>query len=778
MNNYDFSTLNDKEFEQIAKDLLNAKHNLGLQDFKIGKDKGVDLRFSTSKNNNSVVAQVKHYVGSGYPQLKHTLIFIELEKIKKLRPDRYIVVTSLPLSAIQKDEIKEALDPYILNSNDIFGQEDLNGILTEFKEIEKNYFKLWFSSITVLTAVINNAIEGRTKYMLERIKEKIPFYVVTKKLNNANKILQKEKLLLITGQPGIGKTTLAEIILFDRAKNGFKIYKVENISEAESVISLNPDEIQLFYFDDFLGANYFEIINAHKTETQLTNFVERVKTTPNKYLILTTRTVILNQAIERYEKINHSKLGNQQFEIKLLDYNKYEKALILYNHLYFRKFREELLDSIITDKFYNVIIQHKNYTPRIIEFITDKARIEKLTPITYRQFVMNNLHNPKEIWRYSFINQIEYLDKCLLLTLFTFENDSFESSLISAFESRMQFEKVEHNQIITANQFHESIKILLNGFILSSLYDTVPQVRGYRYINPSLTDFLIGYVNDSFPERKSIVSSIIYVEQLSRFNPDKNIIPLEKELQIIIRDKISNGELYILESYNKSFTENKRQAIYLEVLCKYCHLVNTDTLLLEYFIKILFTESWSNIFSKIEYLLLNLGDAPQTFSYIKENFIVIIEKMMYSISDYKNAVQIPSLFEKYEHDYDGYTEGSVGGFQNVIAMVESVLQASEVYLRDQHEDDIKDIDEVSNLYDEIQTLEQDLLADLFPNSSIEHDFHVEMDYSFWKRKVDENVTKSEMESSKFDNYEDYYNEGMHESSNEDNAIDDLFTKSD
>lgn len=549
MNNYDFSTLNDKEFEQITKDLLNAKYKLGLQDFRVGKDKGVDLRFSTSKNSNSVVAQVKHYIGSGFPQLKHTLIAKELDKIIKLNPDRYIVVTSLKLSATQKDELKKALNPYILNSNDIFGQEDLNGILTEFKEIEKTYFKLWFSSITVLNSVINNAIEGRTKYMLERMKEKIPFYVVTKKLDDANKILQKEKLLLITGQPGIGKTTLAEIILFDRAKNGFKIYKVENITEAEDVISPNPDDKQLFYFDDFLGANYFEIINAHKTETQLTSFIERVKTTPNKYLILTTRTIILNQAIERYEKISHSKIANQQFEIKLIDYNKYEKALILYNHLYFRKVRKELLESIIADKFYNVIIQHKNYTPRIIEFITDKARIEKLTPTTYRQFIVNNLNNPKEIWRYSFNNQIEYLDKCLLLTLFTFENDSFESSLIEAFESRMQYEKIEHNQIITANQFHESIKILLNGFISSSLYDTLPPVRGYRFINPSLTDFLIGYVFDSYPERKSIISSLVYVEQLSRFNTDKKIIPLEKELQIIIRDKISKGELYILESY-------------------------------------------------------------------------------------------------------------------------------------------------------------------------------------------------------------------------------------
>ena len=196
---------------------------------------------------------------------------------------------------------------------------------------------------------------------------------------------------MITGQPGIGKTTLAEIILFERAKNGHRIYKVENIKEAEDVISTNDDEKQLFYFDDFLGANYFEIVNAHKTETQLTAFVERVKNTPNKYLILTTRTVILNYAIKKCEKISHSKLANQQFEIKLTDYSKFEKALILYNHIYFRGIGEDLHHSILNEKFYKTIIQHKNYTPRIIEFITDNSRIEKLSapaylPIHFKQF--------------------------------------------------------------------------------------------------------------------------------------------------------------------------------------------------------------------------------------------------------------------------------------------------------------------------------------------------------------------------------------------------------
>lgn len=776
MNNYNFSTLNDKDFEQISKDLLNAKHKLELQDFKVGKDKGTDLRFSTSSNNNSIVVQAKHYIGSGFAQLKHTLLIKELDKVKILKPDRYIVVTSLPLSASQKDELKVVLSPFVLTSNDIIGQEDLNGYLSEFKEIEKRYFKLWFSSINVFNAVIHNAIEGRTKYLLEKIKDKIPFYVVTKKLKDANKILQKKKLLLITGQPGIGKTTLAEIILFERAKNGHKIYKVEDIKEAEDVISPNDDEKQLFYFDDFLGANYYEIVNAHKTESQLTAFVERVKNTPNKYLILTTRTVILNHAIEKYEKINHSKLANQQFEIKLTDYSKLEKAKILYNHLYFRGIGEDLHNSILNEKFYKTIIQHKNYTPRIIDFITDNSKIEKLSAPAYLQFILNNLNNPKEIWRYSYNNQIEYLDRCLLLTLFTFENSSFESSLITAFENRLEYEKTEHNQIINTNQFNESVKILLNGFITSILYDTKPPVRSFLFINPSLTDFFIGHVADSFPERKSIISSLTFVEQLNRFNPEKSLIPLEKELQIIIRDRISKSKIKILEADTKYFTENKEHAIMLEALCKYCHEVNIDTLLLKHFKQISFTESWRSILQKIVYVLLHLGDAPQTYNYINEYFIKLIEKIMDSIDESDNAKQIPILFDKYEHSYADYKK-SDEGFQNLISVIESVLQSSEDDLKSEREDDIKNIDEVTDIYNEIYSLERELKYELFPNETFDHDFGVGIDNKYWKNKIEENIVRAAKNDEMNDDYdEDHYRETIFESINEENAIDDLFTK--
>lgn len=749
MNNYDFSTLNDKEFEEISKDLLNSKFKLELQSFRNGRDKGIDLRFSSLKNDNSIIVQVKHYLKSGYSLLKSTIKNDELKKIPNLKCERYILVTSLDLSVGQKDELKKILTPFVKSTNDIIGQNDLNDYISEFKEIEKKYYKLWLSSTTILQTILNNAIESRTKYFLSQLDQKIKYYVVTNKIDEANEILKREKILLITGQPGIGKTSLAEIILFERAKDGFKIYKVENIKEAEDVISPDDKEPQIFYFDDFLGANYSEILNSHKTETQLTNFVERIINTPNKYIILTTRTVILNYATEKYEKISHSSINNRHFELKLTDYTKYEKALILYNHFYHKNVNKELYDVILYEKFYLEIINHKNYTPRIIEFITDSTKIKNFTENQYHQFILNNLNNPKEIWRYSFNNQIEHLDKCLLLTLFSFGNELNETLLQNAFEMRLKFEKTQHNQIIGINQFNNSIKILLNGFITSLLYNyDKSQNRYYKFINPSLADFLINYLAESFSERKSIISSITFLEQLNRFDPAKSIIPFEKELQLILIDKIEKKEIVELKLAN-----NKVFAKILSTISIYCKNVNTDKLVCEYLNKIDYKESWDyTIFLDFKRTIENLEDSPLSFEFIQTNFLEIIENLIDLIDDELYSTDIILLFEKYEIDYQDYLK-TPRGKNKISELIQNIVSVTEENYRDNIKDEVDDFSKIEDIYSEINDIKKNLFETLAVEGIINDSFDVEIDKSYWEERIDENLFKIQCREAERYEYE-------------------------
>lgn len=112
---------------------------------------------------------------------------------------------------------------------------------------------------------------------------------------------------------------------------------------------------------------------------------------------------------------------------------------------------------------------------------------------------------------------------------------------MEAFESRLQYEKTHHNQIVSANQFQETIKILLNGFIVSTITDLKTAAREYSFINPSLADFIIGHVKESYQERKAILSSIVFIDQLNRFDPDTLRLPVDDGLQQIIFQRLHRG---------------------------------------------------------------------------------------------------------------------------------------------------------------------------------------------------------------------------------------------
>jgi len=120
--NYNLEVLNDKEFEDLSKDLLEEELDIPLQNFKTGKDGGIDLRYS-SHNLNEIIIQAKAYTKSKYANLKATLKQ-ERQKMDKLSPSpqRYILTTTCTLSPPEINEIVDIMSPYILSAQDIYGR--------------------------------------------------------------------------------------------------------------------------------------------------------------------------------------------------------------------------------------------------------------------------------------------------------------------------------------------------------------------------------------------------------------------------------------------------------------------------------------------------------------------------------------------------------------------------------------------------------------------------------------------------------------------------------
>ena len=138
MPNYDFQILQHNEFEHLTRDLLQKKEGVFVESFTPGSDSGIDLRFAKVKGDVAIV-QAKCY--KDYALLKRVLQK-EVDKVKQLDPNRYIISTSVGLTPQNKVEIQTLFSPFIRSTEDILGKDDLNNLLGLYPEIEKQYYKL------------------------------------------------------------------------------------------------------------------------------------------------------------------------------------------------------------------------------------------------------------------------------------------------------------------------------------------------------------------------------------------------------------------------------------------------------------------------------------------------------------------------------------------------------------------------------------------------------------------------------------------------------------
>lgn len=487
---YTFETLSPNDFEILTRDLLQKELSLTLESFKSGRDNGIDLRYSQNKEND-IIIQCKHYQGSTFNDLIKTMKR-EVEKIKELSPERYILVTSLPLTPKNKEKIIEILEPYITRNSDIYSQNDINNLLQKFPEVEKNTFKLWMTSTNVLERLFHSGTYNKSEFKLENIKEKIKIFVPNPSLDKANKILEENNFVVISGAPGVGKTTLADMIIWQYVSQGYEFINVtDNINEAVNVYKRDENCKQIFYYDDFLG----ETNLAKNEDSDLILFIKQINKDKNKKLVLATREYILQQTKLSSEKIDYFEFKKCIIDLK--SYSNLIKAEILYNHLYFSKLPEEYIQSIISNGNYVSIINHDNYNPRIIEYMTKPKILEYVKAENYFNEFMNNLNNPENIWSHAFENHLNNKSRSILFALTTTQYiSSYFGNTDRIKETAKKICRKLYSENITDLDFNKNLKILNGDFI------DIKGKNKLSFSNPSVIDFLENYIlnNDLIPD--------------------------------------------------------------------------------------------------------------------------------------------------------------------------------------------------------------------------------------------------------------------------------------
>ena len=501
MNQYDFSGLSDKEFESLSIDLISAHYGVQFERFKDGKDQGIDGRFQSSATEKWIL-QCKHWKKTGLSQLVKSLDKTERPKVTKLAPERYILTVAKELSAENKKAISEALSPHIKKHDDIHGIEALNDILSKHPEVERRHYKLWITSTNTLSYFLNKPILDRSDFKVQEALSRAKLYAMTSNHTKAREHLESKRALVITGAAGIGKTTLAENLALECMANEYEFIQIaEKISEAESVFEKGKK--QIFYFDDFLGSNYTAAISGHEG-SHISEFMLRVSRDPNKRFILTSRTNILNQGRIHLKDLTSTSFVRNEFELTLNSLDIMDKARILYNHIWHSDLDDSYIDEIYKDHRYRNIIQHQNFNPRLIEFITDAYNSSEIPPGKFWDHISDTLTNPSQVWRHPFEAQHDDFGRAIILLVTLNGKASQESEIASAFD--FYATSTRNANLQGVRDFSMILRHLCKSMLNRTVHPSFP--TQLSLFNPSIGDYVLHRYAGDIPTLQCATASL------------------------------------------------------------------------------------------------------------------------------------------------------------------------------------------------------------------------------------------------------------------------------
>lgn len=517
---YDLDHLSPKQFEEVCAALVGKELGVYFETFAEGKDDGIDARYTTPEGCVWII-QCKHYVGSSLSHLYRSLKK-EVDKAKKKKsfPARYIICTSCRLRPNSEAEFKSIFSSYVkIHSHDIWGKDKILAKLREYEDVIFSYSDYFRYCSQGGDKRENGGAFYRYKEnaipLLKNAEALKEIFVKNKSFNGVQQRLKDQRMLVVTGEAGIGKTTLSQVLCLDYQQRGYNILVLDSHDFSDDdfndIFSLCYAEKNVLVFcDDFLGMTSLEISLSHKRLKNIAKLVKFCRHYEGFLFLLTSRTYILNKALEEYGILKDNDFNKQDYRLDVTHYNDRSKAYILFNHLRCSGLERSYLEAFVHSSIYHKIIEHPCYNPRIIKDMTVRLAVEDTTPSLYPSCFLEALNDPFKVWEAPF-KGLSHKGRAVLYTVFSFAGEVSEKKARECFLSiyplvcpKYEYERDRKN----GHAFNDAVKELAGDFIKL-------EEDNIKVSSPAIQDFLIKHFKSSMGEVKKLYKGACYWEQIA-----------------------------------------------------------------------------------------------------------------------------------------------------------------------------------------------------------------------------------------------------------------------
>ena len=290
---------------------------------------------------------------------------------------------------------------------------------------------------------------------------------------------------------------LAEMLALRYWHTGWQIVSVgTDIDDAWN--AYKSGRKQVFLYDDFLGQT--DLSERRAKDSWVVRLMDRVAQNPDKRLVMTTRSQILQQTRLISEPIAHADFRVVECVIKIADYGAIQRARMLYNHLYFSALPREVVRGYVENSSYWAVVNHKNFSPRILELVLKRSHS---SADELARALNHTLDHPLDLWRIVFNNGLSDLGQWLTLTLASFPVTGANSSDLKALVQKEA----------KPTEYTSALRVLEGTFVrLEKRADGATMIA---YANPSVRDFALAFLDEEPDYLMAIIGEAKYLDQVS-----------------------------------------------------------------------------------------------------------------------------------------------------------------------------------------------------------------------------------------------------------------------